>query len=395
MPTVNVDTIAEELAFLGRLGKHMPPAWDGAKVRHIVKSPTTGGYLGYILPGRGFMPDLDLKYLGITKALPHVYERTLLNKIYDALLRPEKHFRTDLQQVIDPERGAITTYDGIINARAGGKSNDIWISKNSFTTTANDWYCNARIAGLPGAFTFDSATPPTQAACDRSTAGSLSNGLFNPGGTDKKYLLTFGWTATQQINCGMLCDLQVQGGSFRLTVTTAETVATPVTIPRTYYSPLGAGNYMWGVTITGASATATNLTVTYVDQDNNTAQTVVIAGPATATIADQCWPDSSSSVGGGPFWALAAGDFGVRSMSDTQSSVALAAGAIAVCIGVPLVVMPGISSNAYIERDSTIQVDGLTELVNVSQTIGALTMLLLPNTTSTGVMGAFMRTCAG
>lgn len=395
MPAVNVDVIAEEIAFLGRLGRRMPPAWDGAKVRHIVKSPTTGGYLGYLLPGKGFMPDLDLHTLGITKPLPHVYERTVLSKIYDALLRPEKHFRTDLAQVIDPERGAIATYDGIINARAGGKANDCWITKNSFTTTANDWYCNARIAGMPGAVTFNSTTPPTQAACDQSTAGSLSTGLFNPGGTDKKYLLTFGWIAAQQINCGLLCDLQVQSGSHRLTVTTAETVTAPVTIPRAYSSPLGAGAYMWGVTTVAASATATNLTVTYVDQNNTAGVTTVIAGPANATLAEQCWPDASSATGGGPFWALAAGDYGVRSMSQTQSGVALPAGVLAVCIGVPLVVMPGIAANAYIERDSTVQVDGLVELVTVSQTVGAFTMLLLPNTTSTGVMGAFMRTCAG
>lgn len=395
MPAVNVDTIATELAFLGRLGKHMPPAWDGAKVRHLVKSPTSGNYLGYILPGRGFMPDLDLKYLGITTPLPHVYERTLLSRLLDALWRPAKRYHERTGRVIDPERGAITTYDGIINARAGGKSNDVWISKQSFTTTANDWYCNALIAGFPGSFSFLSTTAPTQQALDRSVQGTLSFGLLNPGGTDKKYLLTFGWVSAQQINCGILCDLQVQSGAHRLTVTSAETVASPVTIPRTYYSPLGAGNYLWAVTTTAASATATNLTITYVDQDNNAGQTTVIAGPATATLANQLWPDSSSAVGAQPFFDMAVGDYGVRSMSQTQSSVALAAGVLSLCLGVPLVVMPGVASNSYIERDSTIQVDGLVELVNVSQTIGALTMLLLPNTTSTGVHSAFMRTCSG
>lgn len=395
MPHVNVDTIAEELAYMGRLGKNMPPGWDGAKVRHIVKSPTTGGYLGYILPGKGFQLDMDAKYLGIQKPIPHVYERSLLARCYDAWLRPEKTWREDLQQVIDPERGAITTYDGIIAARGGGKADDKVYTKASFTTTANDWYCNARIAtGMPGAMTFNSTTAPTQTATDRSTAGNLFFPLFNPGGTDKKYLLTFGWVAAQQINMGILCDCHVQGGSYRLTVTTAETVAAPVTITRTYYSPLGAGCYIVFITTTGASNTATNLTVTYVDQDNNAAQTYVIAGPATATIADQLWPDTSSTTPM-PFSPLAAGDYGVRSFSQTQSSVALVAGVLASMIVTPLVYMPGIAANSYIERDSTVQVDGLTELVNVSQVIGAGVLLLLPNTTSTGVHSGFMRTCSG
>jgi hypothetical protein len=394
MPVCNVDRLASELAFMGRLAKNMPPAWDGAKVRTVVKSPVTGGYLGYMLPGRGFQLDMDLKYLGITKPIPHVYERTLLNRIYDCLVRPEKHFRTDLQQVIDPERGAITTYDGIINARAGGKADDKCWTKSSFTTTASDWYCNARIAGMPGAMTFNSATPPTQTACDRSTAGNLAFPLFNPGGTDKKYLLTMGWGAAQQINMGILCDLQVQGGSFRLTVATAETVAAPVTIPRTYGSPLGAGNYIVFVTTTGASATATTMTVTYVNQDGTAGRTTTIAGPATATIAEQLWPDTTSTTPM-PFFPLAAGDYGVRSLSQTQVNTALAAGAVAGLIVYPLMFLPGIGANTYIERDSTVQVDGLTELVNVSQVIGALTMLMLPNTTSTGVMNGFFRTCSG
>lgn len=394
MPTINVDTIAQELAFLGRLGRNMPPAWDGAKVRHIVKSPATGGYLGYMLPGRGFQLDMDVKYLGINKSIPHVYERTLLGRLYDLWLRPEKTWREDLQQVIDPERGAITNYDGIIAARAGGKADDKVFTKLSFTTTANDWYCSARIGGMPGAMTFNSTTAPTQTAINRTTAGNLFHPLFDPGGTDKKYLLTLGWSALQQINMGILCDAHVQSGSHRLTVTSAETVAAPVTITRQYYAPLGAGCYIIFITTTGASATATNLTVTYVDQDNTAAQTSVITGPATATIADQLWPDTSS-VTPMPFFPLAANDYGARSFSQTQSSAALAAGVLAGLIVTPLVFMPGIGANSYIERDSTVQIDGLTELVNVSQVIGGAVLLLLPNTTSTGTLTGFLRTCSG
>lgn len=395
MPHVDVDKLAAELAYMGELGKNMPPAWDGAKVRNVVKSPVTGGYLGYMLPGKGLQLDMDLKYLGINKTIPHVYERSLLARCYDAMMRPRKYFRTDLEQVIDPERGAITTYDGIINARANGKANDFIFSKvASGTTVANQWFCNALLNGMPGAMTFNSTTAPTQTACDRSTTGNLGFPMFNPGGSDKKYLLTFGWVASNQVNMGILCDLQVQGGSFRLTVTTAETVASPVTIPRTYYSPLGAGNYVILVATTTTSATATTVTVTYVDQDGNAAQTYTSVGAAAATNAGSIFP-TSGTTSTMPFNALAAGDYGVRSMSQCQSSVALAAGVLAGLIVAPLVFLPGIAANAYIERDSTVQIDGLTELVNVSQTVGALTLLCLPSTTSVGAMSGFIRTCAG
>src|SRR5574343_216699 len=397
MPHVNVDTIAEELAFFGRLGRHMPPGWDGAKVRHIVKSPTTGGYLGFILPGKGFQLDMDLKYLGVQKPLPFVYERTLLSKCYDAWLRPEKTWREDYQQVIDPERGAITTYDGIINARAGGKSNDVVFTKATplGATVANQWCENADATGMPGAMTFNNTTAQTQTACDRSTAGNLFFPVFNPGGSNKNYLLTFGWVAAQQINMGILCDMHVQGGTYRLTVTTAETVASPVTITRTYYSPLGAGCYpIFFVHTANTSATATTLTVTYVDQDNNAAQTYTVTSAAAVTNVASLWPASSPLVPM-PFHPLAAGDYGVRSFSQTQSSVALATGQLRGAIVTPLAFLPGIASNSYIERDSTVQIDGLTELANVSQVIGSGVLLMLPNTTSTGVVSGFIRTCAG
>lgn len=429
MPVYNIDVLGAELTRLANMAYNMPPGWDKGRVKHRVAGPG-GKDIGWMLPGRGLYLDMDAKELGLKGSIPHLFERTPVRKLADKIGKGDTEFlELDMARFAIKEidqKGlnktlyqgdwdysgielsesvkrameqtmVITGYDGVIAARASGKANDIWNVKSSFTTTANDWYCNARIAGMPGAMTFNSTTAPTQTAVSRATTGVLSTGLYNPAGSDKKYLLTFGWIAAQQINCGVLVDIHVQGGSHRLTVTTAETVASPVTIVRNYTpgGVLGAGVYLVGVTTTGASATATNLTVTYVDQDGNAGQTTVIAGPATATIADQLWPDSSSSTGGGPFWALAAGDYGVRSMSQTQSSAALAAGVIAVLVVSPLVFMPGIAANAYVERDSTVQIDGITELVVNSGVIGGLSLLMLPNTTSTGVHSMFIRSCSG
>lgn len=428
----DIDVLGNEITRMAAMARSMAPGWDKGRVKHRVAGPG-GRNLGWILPGRGFYLDMDAKELGLRGSIPYLFERTPVRKLADKLGTPDNEFlELDLARfaIHDLERkhrfrtiyqgdfdyngielsesvkrsmetcAVITSYDGIIAARAGGKANDIAASKVSFTTTANDWYCNARIAGSPGAMTFNSTTAPTETAVDRTTTGVLSTGLYNPAGSDKKYLLTFGWVAIQQINMGILIDIHVQGGSFRATVNTAETVASPVTIVRNYTpgGVLGAGVYMIAVTTTAITTpAAANWTITYVDQDGNTGQTVVVAFPATATIADQLGPDTSSSTGPNhPFFGFASGDYGVRSMSQTQFSVAHgAAGAFAVLLVSPLVFMPGIAANAYVERDSTVQIDGITELVVSSGVIGGLSLLMLPNTTSTGQHSMFFRTCSG
>lgn len=382
MPSVDVDAIAYRLIDLARYGKNCPPSWRLGRIRTPVVGPD-GQRVGYILPGEGLQLNVDLKQLGITKKDPR------LKNIFQ--YSQGRRFADHVADLLLDKRGALTTYDSILTARAGGKHWDSTVMKQSITTTASDWYEAFRIAGTPAAGTYNSTTAPTQTAMGKNTLGAWNVGTPNTTGAELQYLLTFGWSSTSLLNIGVLVDCHVQSGAHRLTVTSAETVASPVTITRQYYSPLGAGCYLIAVTTTGASATATNLTVTYVDQDNNAGQTVVIAGPATATIASQLWPDSSSSVGGGPYLALASGDYGVRSFSQTQSGTALAAGVLALLIVTPLLVMPGIAASAYVERDSTIQIDGLKELAQVSNVAGCLSLLMMTNTTTSGVIMSFLR----
>lgn len=371
----NVDQIAAYLAYMGDFGHRMPPAWRGAGISHRVGGPGCE-HIGRMLPGRGLYLDTDLKRLGITKPIPHVYQRSIFRHLLD---------------VVGNERGAIQTYDGIIAARGAGQANDWSFIKNTITSVANQWFSLFRAAGMPAAGSYNAATPPTEAACDRSTVGALSLGLSNPAGTNRKYLLTLGFNSSSTINMGLLIDLMVQGGSFRLTVATAETVAAPVAVVRQYApSSLGAGNLIAFEATTATSATAHNLTVTYKNQAGTAGQTTVFAAPATAVAANGIYP-----VNNAPFIPLASGDFGVQNVSQTQSSVALAAGVLALILYFPLMFIPGISSNVYIERDSTLQIDALTELANSGQVIGCLVMLVNTNTTSTGAFNGFMRSCEG
>lgn len=373
--TTDIDRVATTLMQMGRMARSMPPSWDGAKCRTLVAGPSFE-HVGYLLPGRGLQLDCDLKYLGIKKPLPYVYQKTLREK---------------LMEILKSERGAIATYDGIINARASGQFNDIVFTKTSLTTVANQWFSILRAGGDPAAMVFNSATPPTEAATSVATTGALSTGLSNPSGSNRKYLLTLGFGSGSTINFALLVDIHVQGGSFRLTVTTAETVASPVTVVRQYGTGgTGAGNCISFVETTASSATAHTLTVSYVNSAG-TSTSVAFSAPATAGTIDGIYPVGLTNW----FVPLASGDFGVRSVSQTQSNTALAAGVLALILHYPLMLVPGISSNVYVERDSTVQVDALTELANSAQVIGCLGMLVFANTTSSGQLTGMMRTCEG
>jgi hypothetical protein len=62
----------------------------------------------------------------------------------------------------------------------------------------------------------------------------------------------------------------------------------------------------------------------------------------------------------------------------------------------PLVFMPGLGSSMYIERDSTVQIDGLLELVVGSDSqLGCLALYVLMNSTTTNVTNVFLRTAEG
>src|SRR6266487_2217033 len=128
-----------------------------------------GARLGYVLPGRGIYLDHDLKSLGINRPIPGVFERSRFHRLMDRL---------------NDERGAITTYDGIVSGRANGKGEDIVIAKSSITT------------------------------------GAWSDRLTNPTGSDKKYLIAVGWGCSSAHNFAILVDMHQQSGIYRATATT-------------------------------------------------------------------------------------------------------------------------------------------------------------------------------
>jgi hypothetical protein len=349
----------------------MPPAWDGAEISHEFCGPG-GEHLGRLLPGRGLYLDVDPKYVGITRRVPFVYPRTPIRR---------------LVEILHSERGAITTYDEIINARTGGKGEDVAVSKASITTVDATYASLFRAAGAPaGVGTYTNI--PGGAAPDRTNVGAWSLGLTSPISPDKKYLLTLGLTHASAVNMIILLDLLVAAGNIDANVATNQTINSTAL---TRYTG-GAGVLMAFEVTTQLGATPANLNVnSYTNQAGATARATGAVAMTASAIVQRLQP-----VALGPFMQLQAGDYGVRSVETLVLSAGMGAGVLALNLYMPLAFIPGVPGNVYFERDSTIQVDGITELVSTAGgVLGCLTAYVLANGSSTGIGTYFMRTVAG
>jgi hypothetical protein len=388
MTLVDVDQLAAKLLDLGLSARQMGPAWEKAGIRQPAMG-SDGQFVGWMLPGRGLaLESLDLRRVGITRELPYVYDYTSRMRLRERFLRA-KH---DLHH---SEVGAITTYDGIINARANGKARDIAIQKASIATAAGIWYDTFLATGNPAAGVFDAATPPTDTLPNSATTGAfLPGGMFDPGGTDKAYLLTLGLSSSSAHNFSLLIDRMSQAGNFTLAAGTS-TITTPKTVVRDYGGGLGAGAQIWAVitTVRGTPATGT-LTATYLDQAAASSTTPANALAVTPTAINGGIGHINATA---PFMQLASGDYGVRQVSSTtRAATGDASGTLALCIVQPLIWLPALqAANLYVERDLPSDLTGLQELANASQVIGCIGLLVFSNTTTLGTLNGFIRTAQG
>lgn len=401
----DVDVVAAEIARVAHMAKHMPPAWDGAKVAHGFTG-TSGENLGRVLPGRGIALASDLKSLGITRPIPYVYEKSLAMRAIDACGGRERLAMSaaavlaslklgalgmaDALHTLPLLMGPITNYDGIINSRGTGKGQDITFYTNSLTSVATQWHSIINASPKFPAGTFAPAAIPGGTAVNRATTGALSAGLNNPGGTDVEYLLTVGFTSSQTLNMMVLVDILVAAGSINANVNTSQTVNT--TALTRYTGTASAGNLLTFEVTTALGTTASNLTVTsYTNSAGTGSRATAATAMTTSAIVGRLQPTAL-----GPYMALQAGDIGVQSVQNVQFSAAMGAGALNLYIHRPLHFLPGVGANVYVERDSTVQIDGLTELVKGTDSqLGFLSFFVLPLGTSTGTFTAFLRTAEG
>jgi len=380
------------------MGKAMPPAWSGARVSVPVLTPDLG-CVGRVLPGKGLYLDHDLKYFGIEKPVPNVFQRTMVMRLMDFFHQNDRAAISvasaltaamcfpKLIPLLFPVFGAITTYDGIIAARGGGKANDVAIGKASFTTVANVWSSMFQASGIPTVGTYTAI--PGGAAQSRASTGAWSVGLSNPVNPAKKYLLTFGFTSSVAINFAMLVDLLVAAGNIDTNSALQQTINSTAL---TRYTT-GAGVMMTFDITVALSTTPANLTVDgYHNQAGTAGRTTPAVAMTTSGIILRLQPAAL-----GPFMELQAGDYGVQSVETLTFSAAMGGtGKVALNLYFPLGFIPGLSAGVWVERDSTIQIDGIAELVQTAGgVIGCLNAYIQPNSTTSGVMNWSFRTCEG
>lgn len=369
-PHSDIDLLAQNLSRMGALAAAMPPSWQHHAVSHLTSGPQ-GEHFGVMLPGKGLYVHHNLYRLGVRRPIPFVHDLGWLQSL-----------GMRLKRLWHNERGLITGYDQVISARNTAQDR-LW-GKASFNTIANTWSTIFSQSGLPQAGTYTAI--PGGAAPDRTNAGALTLLLANPGGGLDRYLLTLGFTSAQIMNMLMLVDLLVAAGNISLTTGAAQTINTTAL---TRYTS-GAG-VMMTYEVTTTPGPAATLSASYTNQAGTAGQIT----PSFQTVASAT-TGRLMPVTIGPFTPLQSGDSGVRSVETITVSVTSAAGVLALNLFMPLMFVAGVSANVYSEVDSTVQIDGLTQLVKTAGgVLGCLTAYLQAGAASTGVITSFMRSVEG
>jgi hypothetical protein len=393
------DALACSLSNIGRIIRRLPPSWDGANSSFPVCSPE-GTLIGRALPGRGLALPWDLKELGIHAVIPGVYERTPVNQLIDFFRETpfekaerawhyvqRRHRATPLSFGHDPERGAITGVDGIIAANTAGKVQRVSVIKTMTAATAvNAWTSLWRATGNPTAGIYTN-TPGT--APDRTNQAAWSLAMSNPTGTDKKYLLSCPFMCSQIINCLFLVDLLLEIGNLSVATTGAKTVSSVALTRHT------TGADVWALlNVTTALGTGTGaMTITYTDQDGNTAQTSPTFNTVASTPVDRTLPNSFPV---GSYIPLAAGDYGLRAVANLNVNTAHTAGVVAMEISKPLMLIPSGVANALADLPAPDKLLGMVELQETAGgELGCLHGYILAGATGLGTFQAFPLMVAG
>ena len=282
-------------------------------------------------------------------------------------------------------QGLITNYDGIISARASGNDDDsVFVKTTATGGVSGAWYSMLRSAGLPASIA--PANIPGGSVMNRTYTGASP--LLNPA-SGSKYLLTFGVSVPSitGFSAVLLADILVAAANISATVITAQTVNTAALTRSTN----GEGVLMTMAVTTALGATASNVTITYTNSAGVTGRSTGAIAMTASAAANRLQPGP-----GGFLIPLQAGDTGVRSIQTVTFSASMTAGVLDIYLFQPLVLIPTVGANTFIERDSTVQIDGLTELpVGTDAQVGCLGCFALTGGTTTTTLTGFLRTCNG
>ena len=295
----------------------------------------------------------------------------------------------DAIRAIKSMTAAIVSWDNVVAARGNGKSWDYMGTKASQTTVANQWSSFLRTAGNPGAMSYGAIPGP--AALDSATAGAWPLPMAL-GASEDLYLTNVGTNHQTGTNIVLAVDVLQAAGNISATIVTSQLVTT-TTLPR-WTGGAGLQMTLEVVTAFGTATGVPNVTISYVDQSGNAAEsTSAISIGATSLIAGRLFP-----IQDGPVVRFNTGDYGVRSINVVtfSASSAGAGAAAAAIIYKPLLLVPTLATTSFVERSTPAQIGGIRKLTSVSQgSEPAIGFFVLPSTTSTGVQTYMLETVWG
>ena len=297
---------------------------------------------------------------------------------------------------------AITTYDSIIAARTAGNYWD-WFDGLTANQTpiAGAWYnLTARIAQTGRntlTYTGFVNSSTNGAIMNAATAGAIP---IPYSGSAGRYLTSFGAMvpSISGFSALMLIDILWAGGpiTWASNSTITPTSTSPTLTRYTGSAAAYSGNMLMidGGTLIGG--TPGTLAVNYTCQDNSTTHNTATFTPTVAAgTANRVY---QSGVTFGPaFIPLVSGDLGVSHVNSvTMGSGSSPTGTFYLNIVRPLIIIPTLAANSWVERDITTTMDALIELVKGSDSQhGCLAILGLGNGTTAGGMNYTLRTITG
>jgi hypothetical protein len=311
------------------------------------------------------------------------WEATAFDRARDVLRRMERAVRV----ASNPRRarlhaGFASLSDLIAEATVGGKRQELLFNKVGTTGVVSVTNSLWRVGNHPPAGAASSAAPGGIAPTD-ATTGAIP--FQNPGtGGDTTHVTTGFSLATVAANTLLLYD-RIFGVAKTMNSTATEAVTG---LPSRYQSTTGGavdsaeGNFLFIEVGTALAATAHNWTVCqYTDQGGTTAVTLPsVTGNASAIINRLDMPAGSW------FCPLAAGDTGIKALTQMQCSAAVATGAIDFVIGHPIAWMPCPVANMVCVMD------GINSAFNLARIFDDAALALLevckPATTATTYNGA-------
>jgi hypothetical protein len=249
---------------------------------------------------------------------------------------------------------AISNYDSIISARSSGQYTDPFCIKSESITplAAGHWVSMINMGGTPSSVLGSLTSAAGGVALNSTHAGAIP--ISTQSTALGQYLLTAGCGAQGigSLGCAMLVDVLWGISGISYTGATYEIASTALT-----RSTDGVGNQIMVVMqASHTSATNTTATVTYTNSDGTTGRVASVVVMTTLSRAHHIRPT------GMPFVQLAAGDVGVKGVQKISFNATIGAGACQIYIVKPLLTIPIIGGGGYVEKDQTLQFEGMIRL---------------------------------